>query len=215
MQRRDLLRYALAASPLVLNGTCLWAAAVDSSPRFLLVFLRGGYDAASLLVPHGSPYYYEARPSIAIARPGSAADAALAIDAQWALAPALADSIHPLFQRGHAAFVPFAGTEDTSRSHFETQDRVELGQGAGSVRDYGSGFLNRLAGVLGHHAGSPCLDWITQQGIRFSGASSPTHRQARTGARVDNSRSLRQRTSKYGPSRPVCLSIRAGRAEAA
>jgi len=148
MNRRDLMRLTLAA-PLTLNATRLWAAPAKESPRFLLVFLRGGYDAANLLVPHGSPFYYEARPNIAIARPGSATNAALPIDAQWGLAPALRDTIHPLFQRGQAAFVPFAGTDDTSRSHFETQDRIELGQGAQGGRDFSSGFLNRLAMVTG------------------------------------------------------------------
>src|SRR5439155_19484735 len=83
------------------------------------------------------------------ARPGSAADAARPIDGEWGLAPALAERVHPLFLRGKAAFFPFAGTDDMSRIHFETKDRIELGQGTGSVRDYGSGFLDRLAGVLG------------------------------------------------------------------
>jgi uncharacterized protein (DUF1501 family) len=46
------------------------------------------------------------------------------------------------------AFVPFAGTTDTSRSHFETQDTIELGQDETKSRDYQSGFLNRLGGVL-------------------------------------------------------------------
>ncbi len=149
MNRRDILRLALAAAPLSLNATRLWAAPTKESPRFLLVFLRGGYDAANLLVPHGSSFYYEARPNIAIARPGSATNAALPIDAQWGLAPALRDTVYPLFQRGQVAFVPFAGTEDTSRSHFETQDRIELGQGPQGGRDFSSGFLNRLALVTG------------------------------------------------------------------
>ena len=35
----------------------------------------------------------------------------------------------PFYQRRELAFLPFAGTEDTSRSHFETQNRIELGQG--------------------------------------------------------------------------------------
>jgi len=149
MQRRDLLLWALASTPLTFNATRLWAAAQDASPRFLLVFLRGGYDAANLLVPHGSSFYYESRPNIAIAKPGTSANAAFAIDNQWGLAPALADTIYPLFQRNQVAFVPFAGTDDTSRSHFETQDRIELGQGAQGARDYGSGFMNRLAAAIG------------------------------------------------------------------
>jgi hypothetical protein len=54
-----------------------------------------------------------------------------------------------LWQAGQIAFVPFAGTDDLSRSHFETQDSIELGQNINGRRDYQSGFMGRLAGVLG------------------------------------------------------------------
>jgi uncharacterized protein (DUF1501 family) len=111
------------------------------------VFLRGGYDANNVLVPTASDFYYEARPNIAIAR----ADA-LPLDDRWGLHPALRDNVLPMFQRGELAFVPFAGIHDLSRSHFETQDRIELGL-APDGRDFNSGFLNRLAGELnGRHA---------------------------------------------------------------
>jgi len=58
----------------------------------------------------------------------------------------------PLWQKGQLAFIPFAGTEDLTRSHFETQDSVETGMpiaapGA-TPHSYGSGFLNRLAAAL-------------------------------------------------------------------
>jgi uncharacterized protein (DUF1501 family) len=140
MKRRNLLQLGLGAT---LLPTQLWAAAPDA-PRLLVVFLRGAYDAANLLVPTSSSFYYEARPNIAIAR-----TAALPLDANWGLAPAVADSIHPLWGKGQAAFVPFAGTNDTTRSHFETQDHIELGQPDEGSRDFRSGFMNRLAGVLG------------------------------------------------------------------
>lgn len=145
MKRRSLLQLSAALLP-GLPGTQLWAATPDT-PRLLVVFLRGAYDAANLLVPTSSSFYYEARPNIAIAKA-----TALPLDADWGLAPAVADSIHPLWLKGQAAFVPFAGTNDTSRSHFETQDHIELGQPddlAAGGRDFRSGFMNRLAGVLG------------------------------------------------------------------
>jgi len=118
------------------------------------VFMRGGYDAANLLIPFGSDFYYEARPTIAVARPspdaqGTGAVGALALDGDWALAPAVRDTLGQLYRQRQLAFVPFAGTEDLSRSHFETQDSIELGQPLGGVRDYRSGFLARLASVLG------------------------------------------------------------------
>nr|WP_315254831.1 DUF1501 domain-containing protein [uncultured Duganella sp.] len=141
MKRRTLLK-TLAALPAVSMAGQLWAAPANKT-RLLFVFMRGGYDATSLLVPISSQYYYEARPNIAIGK-----DDVLPIDADWGLHPALADTIHPLFSAGQAAFVPFAGTEDLSRSHFETQDSIELGQPLQGSRDYRSGFLNRLAATL-------------------------------------------------------------------
>ncbi len=148
MQRRNFLRQTLAALPLA-AGTVSLMAASPGTPRVLVVFLRGAYDAASLLVPVGSSFYYEQRPNIAIARPGSAADAAIPLNAEWGLNPALVDTMLPLFERQQLAFVPFAGTDDTSRSHFETQDSIELGQPLVGARNFQSGFMNRLAQVLG------------------------------------------------------------------
>jgi uncharacterized protein (DUF1501 family) len=138
MDRRLLLQLGLGAA----LPTRLWAGTAQA-PRLLVVFLRGGYDAANLLVPT-APFYAEARPNIAIPK-----SAALALDSDWGLAPALADSVHPLWQRQQAVFVPFAGSRDLSRSHFETQDHIELGQPEQGPRDFRSGFMNRLAAVLG------------------------------------------------------------------
>ena len=160
MQRRRFLHASLAATlagGLSLNGTRTWAAqgtAVDS--RLLVVFLRGAYDACNVLIPQ-VPFYAESRPNIAIARPGSGADAALAFDSDWALAPALQSTLYARIQAAEVAFIPFAGIADLSRSHFETQDRVELGLPlpgerwpAGVQRpDATQGFLNRLAQELG------------------------------------------------------------------
>jgi uncharacterized protein (DUF1501 family) len=151
MQRREFIRRAVAAGatlPLA-AGSATLLAAPGAPARVLVVFLRGGYDAASLLVPSSSSFYYEQRPNIAIARPGSGADAALPLDADWSLHPALRDSLLPLFEKKQAAFIPYAGTDDLSRSHFETQDSIELGQALQGPRDFRSGFLNRLAAVLG------------------------------------------------------------------
>ncbi len=156
MQRRDFIRRSIAAGavlPLATGSATLFAAPAAPA-RVLVVFLRGGYDAASLLVPTSSSFYYEQRPNIAVARPGSAADAALPLDTDWGLNPALRDSVLPLFEKKEAAFIPFTGTDDTSRSHFETQDSIELGQALQGRRDFQSGFMNRLAGVLGAPSGS-------------------------------------------------------------
>jgi uncharacterized protein (DUF1501 family) len=147
MNRRDFLLAcaATAALPSLSFSGQLFAAPL-STPRFLLVFLRGGYDCNNLLVPYNSDFYYESRPTLAIARPNSSnPDSAIALDSQWGLNPVLRDSIYPLWQRKQIAFVPFAGTDDVSRSHFETQDNIESGEPTQQRNHYGSGFLARLS----------------------------------------------------------------------
>jgi uncharacterized protein (DUF1501 family) len=154
MNRRHLLK--LGGAALVSAGVAgrLYAAPA-AGPRFLLVFLRGGYDSTNLLIPYSSSYYYEARPNIAIARPDAASStSALALNADWALAPAVRETIGALYSQRQAAFVPFAGTDDLSRSHFETQDSIELGQPTGGTRNYRSGFLGRLSDTLVGSAGA-------------------------------------------------------------
>ncbi|USX18941.1 DUF1501 domain-containing protein [Oxalobacteraceae bacterium OTU3REALA1] len=146
MKRRTLL-HSLAALPVATMAGKLWAAPA-SKTRLLFVFMRGGYDATNLLVPISSQFYYKARPNIAVPKPGDDLNAALPVNADWGLHPALRETIYPLFTIGQVAFVPFAGTEDISRSHFETQDSIELGQALDGTRDYRSGFLNRLATTL-------------------------------------------------------------------
>jgi uncharacterized protein (DUF1501 family) len=147
MNRRDFLLAcaATAALPSLSFSSQLFAAPL-SAPRFLLVFLRGGYDCNNLLVPYNSDFYYESRPTLAVARPNSSnPDSAIALDSQWGLNPVLRDSIYPLWQRKQIAFVPFAGTDDLSRSHFETQDNIESGEPTRQRNNYGSGFLARLS----------------------------------------------------------------------
>ena len=146
MQRRHFIRSM--AAPAVAIGSGRLFAGTGQQPRLLLVFLRGAYDCANLLVPISSDFYYAARPDIAIARPSADTASALALNADWGLHPALRDSIYPMFQSGQASFVPFAGTEDSSRSHFQTQDGIELGQPLDQSRNYQSGFLNRLATLV-------------------------------------------------------------------
>jgi uncharacterized protein (DUF1501 family) len=148
MNRRDLIKALTALTPLTVAGR-VWAAP-STDARLLVVFLRGAYDAANVVVPVSSDFYYASRPTLAIARPDVGnPNAALSLNSDWALHPALRDSIYPLWAKREIAFIPFAGSsDDLSRSHFETQDTIELGQAVGGSRDYRSGFMSRLATEL-------------------------------------------------------------------
>jgi uncharacterized protein (DUF1501 family) len=147
LDRRNVLAGLAALAPMTVAGR-LWAAPVTDA-RLLVVFLRGAYDAANVIIPVNSEFYYASRPTLAIAKPDTAvATAALPLDGTWGLHPALRDTIYPLYRKGQVAFVPFAGTDDLTRSHFETQDTIELGQNISGTRNYRSGFMARLAQVL-------------------------------------------------------------------
>lgn len=171
MDRRQFLRATAAAAlaaPALSFSSRLFAAPA-STPRFLLVFLRGGYDCNNLLVPTGSDFYYESRPTLAIARPdASNPNAALPLDAHWGLNPVLRDSIYPLWQKKQVAFVPFAGTDDLSRSHFETQDNIERGEPLDHGGNYRSGFMARLSGQL---TGTPAIAFTGNLPLSFQGAA--------------------------------------------
>ena len=67
MNRRDLIKAFAASASLTVAGR-VWAAPYTDA-RLLVVFLRGAYDAANVIVPTSSEFYYASRPNLAIARP--------------------------------------------------------------------------------------------------------------------------------------------------
>ena len=172
LDRRILLQSAAALGALTLAGRA-WAAP-QTNAKLLVVFLRGAYDAANVIIPTGSDFYYHVRPNLAVARPGSRPDRpgleAVALNGDWSLHPALQDSLLPLWQKHEIAFIPFAGTDDLTRSHFETQDTIELGQSIHATRDYKSGFLARLAGAL---TGTKPIAFTNQVPLIFQGRGAP------------------------------------------
>jgi uncharacterized protein (DUF1501 family) len=172
MNRRRLLQLSGAALLGAAVTGRLYAAPI-SGPRFLLVFLRGGYDSTNLLIPYSSSFYYEARPNIAVAKPDPLSNtSALALDGDWALAPAVRESIGAMYLQRQVAFVPFAGTDNLSRSHFETQDSIELGQPSAGTRDYRSGFLGRLSETLvGGSSGNLPIAFTDALPLAFEGTA--------------------------------------------
>ena len=170
MNRRHFLQ-AMAATSLPVFSSQLFAAPTTVQPRFLFVFLRGGYDAASLLVPMSSSFYGEVRPNIGLNRTGADANSVISLNSDWGLHPALRDNIYPLYTKGQAIFIPFSGTDDLSRSHFETQDSIELGQPLQGHRDLGNGFLNRLATVLNKDSNNlPAMSFTDQLPLIMQGS---------------------------------------------
>ncbi len=141
---RRLVVGAAGAALLPLGGGA-WACAAEGGPqRLIVILLRGAVDGLNVVVPYGDPAYYAARPTIAVARPGTP-DGAFPLDEHFGLHPALA-ALMPRWRDGSLAFVHAAGSPDPNRSHFEAQRYIENGTpGRSTTAD---GWMNRLLQVL-------------------------------------------------------------------
>ncbi|MBO9521867.1 MAG: DUF1501 domain-containing protein [Nocardioidaceae bacterium] len=150
LSRRGLLRGALgvagvSAATSMFGATFLQTAygATRPVPRVLvLLSLRGAADGLSLVVPHGDPAYYAARPRIAVP-----AANLLAKDAFFGLHPRLAPLL-PLWNAGKVAAIHATGQPVVNRSHFDAMEKLEDANPGSSQR---VGWINRLVGRDGYH----------------------------------------------------------------
>lgn len=132
MHRRDFLRYMyaapIAAATFVYGNTfqSIIGLAQETSAKILVViFQRGGCDGLNMIVPHGEDEYYNLRPDIAIAPPGSA-QGALDLDGFFGMHPALSP-LYDIYQQGTVAILPAVHYANASRSHFDSQAYIESG----------------------------------------------------------------------------------------
>jgi uncharacterized protein (DUF1501 family) len=93
----------------------------DQKQSLVVVFLRGGADGLALVGPLEDDDYYKDRPRLALRK-----QQALKLDGFFGLNPLLRE-LHPIYQAGEMAIVHCAGSEDSTRSHFEAQDLMEHG----------------------------------------------------------------------------------------
>ncbi|HYO40229.1 MAG TPA: DUF1501 domain-containing protein [Nocardioidaceae bacterium] len=119
--------------------TTFAAEGVPAGGNVLVVLsLRGGIDGLGLVVPHGDPTYYTARPTIAVPRASL-----VAADAMFGLHPAM----RPLewaFTSGELAAVHAVGLPMPNRSHFAAMELVEDADPASPER---RGWVNRMIGL--------------------------------------------------------------------
>lgn len=106
----------------------------------VVVFLRGGIDGLSVVVPRGDAALRQARPGIAVPD-----RALLSGDDRFGLHPSLAP-LHSFWTGGKMAAVHAVASPDLSRSHFQAQDCLERGTASLSVS---SGWLDRVLSALG------------------------------------------------------------------
>lgn len=145
--RRTFLKAGLGVGVATLGAQLVTSrvsyAAADEVQKgtLVVVFLRGGMDGLSMLVPASDPQLLKERPNI-----GLHAGSLLEFDTArgFGLHPALSP-LAPLIKQGRVAAVPAVSTPDLSRSHFQAQDCLERGS-SGSLT---TGWLDRVLTAAG------------------------------------------------------------------
>jgi uncharacterized protein (DUF1501 family) len=106
----------------------------EDSTRDVIVqiYLRGGADGLTIIPPYGDPAYYQVRPTLGIVAPditNPSAAVALSNSTFFGLAPGLQPLSTP-YEDGRLAIVHATGwnINNPSRSHFDAQRWMELGQ---------------------------------------------------------------------------------------
>jgi len=141
LQRSAALASIAMAAPFVVSRLSKSANAQGggegTADTLVHVFLRGGMDALTTVVPYADTILYSWRPKLGVRPPGTGSNAALDLDGFFGVAPACAPLLTPYLD-GKLAFVHAVGSPDHSRSHFDTMASMEFGiplQGLGSVND--------------------------------------------------------------------------------
>jgi uncharacterized protein (DUF1501 family) len=150
MDRRQFLKLLglVGTSAIATVGTHSWVARTNAQTadpkRLIVIFLRGAVDGLNVVVPYGEPEYYEARPIIAIPKPGEDLGA-LDLDGFFGLHPALS-SLLPLWKDKNLAFIQSCGSNAATRSHFDAQYYMETG--VPGDKKITEGWMNRLLAAL-------------------------------------------------------------------
>lgn len=109
------------------------------------IFLRGGMDGLSAVVPYAEgANYYDVRPHLAIPAPGAGTFSAIDLDGQFGLHPSMA-RMKELYDSGLLAIVHATGLTDATRSHFDAQRFME--QGVPGDKTIGTGWIGRHLAV--------------------------------------------------------------------
>jgi uncharacterized protein (DUF1501 family) len=118
-------------------------AAASGGNTLVVLSLRGGIDGLGVVVPHGDPGYYSARPNTAVP-----AAATLAANGLFGLHPALAPLV-PYWNSGQLAAVQAVGMAVPNRSHFSAIEEIEDAHPGSDAR---VGWVNRMIGAGSTHS---------------------------------------------------------------
>ncbi len=156
--RREFLRDGVAAftlsfaAPAFLVDIARAQGAV--SRNLVVIYLAGGNDALSTLVPYTDPFYYSRRPAIAVPAGQVLQIGSDASGKPLGLHPRLT-GLQTIFNQGRLAIVQRAGYQNSSRSHFQGTD---IWGTADPSNPSGLGWLGRYLDSI---PGDPLAGWNT------------------------------------------------------
>jgi uncharacterized protein (DUF1501 family) len=111
-------------------------------PTLVVLYLRGGSDPLSALIPYGDRTYYNLRPTIGVAGPNgeNMRSGVIALNDYFGFHPSMM-GLARLYKKGLMAPIVNAGSTHPTRSHFDAQDFME--RAAPGVKSVTEGWLNR------------------------------------------------------------------------
>jgi uncharacterized protein (DUF1501 family) len=123
MTRRDFLRNGVGAFTIGLAAPAFLTelAQAAGSRSLVVLYLGGGNDALSMIVPYGDAFYYSRRPSIAVPAGDVLQIGSDRNNTVLGLHPRLA-GLRGMFDEGRLGIIQRTGYENSSRSHFLGQD---------------------------------------------------------------------------------------------
>jgi uncharacterized protein (DUF1501 family) len=131
---------SLGFAPSFLTRTAFAQGRSGRTKQLIAIFQRGAVDGLNVVVPFGEGDYYQARPSIAIPRPGSGDNAVIDLDGFFGFNPRL-QPLKRFWDARQLAIVHACGSPDATRSHFDAQDYMETG--TPGMKSTADGWLNR------------------------------------------------------------------------
>lgn len=95
----------------------------------VFIYLRGGCDGLSMVVPFGDPDYAPVRPTIALSPPDRTSDQyrTVNLDGYFGFPQALKGLV-PAYLNGDLLLVQATGSVDPTKSHFDAQKFMEVGK---------------------------------------------------------------------------------------
>jgi uncharacterized protein (DUF1501 family) len=132
------------------------ALAQTTGRSLVVVYLGGGNDALSTLVPYRDSAYYSRRPTLAIPAGNVLQIGTDSSGAEVGLHPRLTD-LRSIFNQGRLAVVQRAGYQNSSRSHFQGFD---IWGTANPASTQGTGWLGRYLDTLPSPI-DPLVGWNT------------------------------------------------------